>query len=67
MFIGSRAALATPGLRYTGELTPIIPASLEGWQLCGGPKAWDTCGNIAWMVQQAEANGIPVILATVPP
>jgi hypothetical protein len=29
MFIGSRADLATPGLRYTGELTPIIPASLE--------------------------------------
>jgi hypothetical protein len=29
MFIGSRAALATFGLPYTGKLTPIIPASLE--------------------------------------
>jgi hypothetical protein len=33
-------------------------------ELCGGPKAWDTCQNITWMVQQAEANG--VILATIP-
>jgi lysophospholipase L1-like esterase len=38
-----------------------------GWQLCGGLSNWDTCHNIAYMVQQAKANGIQPILATIPP
>ena len=37
------------------------------WTLCGDGGNWDTCHNIAWMVQAAKLNGIKPILATIPP
>lgn len=38
-----------------------------GWQLCGGSQVYDTCNNIKTMVTLAKANGVQVILATIPP
>lgn len=53
---------------------PDVVAILAGtndvypdWTLCGDGGNWDTCHNIAWMVQAAKLNGIRPVLATIPP
>jgi len=35
--------------------------------LDGGLQNWKTVQNIAWMVEQAQANGIKPILTTIAP
>lgn len=64
------------GHQWQGAQVVILAGTNDvypGWTLCGGQGAgygsanWDTCHNIAYMVQQAQANGIQPILATIPP
>jgi lysophospholipase L1-like esterase len=56
------------------DLHPQVVVILAGtndvypdWQLCGGLHNWDTCDQIAYMVNVATNQGIQPILATIPP
>jgi lysophospholipase L1-like esterase len=65
------------GHQWQGAQVVILAGTNDvypGWVLCGNDEGpgyndhnHDTCHNIAYMVQQAQANGITPILVTIPP